>query len=383
MKNIKNIHRVLLLIAFVGITLTACDDGDQDATPVITNVRVVAKDSTISGAEFGVPIAIQGKNLSSVRHVFFNDIEATLSPPYLTDTNILLYVPDIGPSTVNNKITLVTASGKTTTSDFQVLLPEPEVLLLANEFAKPGVVNAVLGNYFYAITEVLVGDTPVEFVVVNSTAIAFMMPDEVGVDKVTVTGGGGTTVSSFSLNETKGNMVNFDIAATGWGSDVCWGDAERINPGASEIEPVAGRYTRIKQTNLASTGYQGDWVVSTCWYDFGLDSGPAADKVFRFEANIVQAWKMGRYEISIGTESEGTFVYNWKPWDIEAFRESGLKTDGWRTFIIPLEFFTNNGAVISDASKIRDLKVSFNNADSGKPIPSHYVALDNFRLIDK
>src|SRR5690606_41986137 len=46
---------------------------------------------------------------------------------------------------------------------------------------------------------------------------------------------------------------------------LCWGDAERIDPEDSEIEPVAGRYTRIKQTNLAATGYQGDWVVSTCW----------------------------------------------------------------------------------------------------------------------
>ncbi len=92
---------------------------------------------------------------------------------------------------------------------------------------------------------------------------------------------------------------------------------------------------------------------------------------------------MGKYEITIGTESEGSFVYNWKPWDNDGFRESGIKTNGWRTFIVPLELFTNNGATISDASKIRDLKISFNNADSGKPIPSHYVTLDNFRLIDK
>jgi hypothetical protein len=383
MKNTKYIYKVMLLMAFVGTVLTACDDDDQDATPVITNVRVIAKDSTIAGAEFGLPIAIQGTNLGSVRQVFFNDVEATLSPPYVTDTNILLYVPDIAPTSVNNKITLVTASGKTTTAEFAVLLPEPEVWLLANEFAKPGVVNAVFGNYFYLISEVRVGDTPVEFVVVNPTTIAFMMPDDVGVEKVTVVGEGGTTVSSFSLNETEGRMINFDIPATGWGSDVCWGDAERINPDASEIDPVAGRYTRIKQSNLASTGYQGDWVVSTCWFDFGLASGPAVEKMFRFEANIVEPWKMGKYEITIGTESEGNFVYNWKPWDIEELRESGIQTDGWRTFIIPLEAFKNGTAVISDASKIRDLKVSFSNADSGKPIPSHYVALDNFRLIDK
>jgi hypothetical protein len=383
MKNTKYIYKVMLLMTIVGIVLSACDDDNQDATPVITNVRVVAKDSTVSGAEFGLPIAIQGTNLGSVRQVFFNDIEAELSPPYITDTNILLYVPDIAPSTVTNKITLVTASGKTTTADFTVLLPEPEVWLLANEFAQPGTANAIFGNYFYLISEVRVGDTPVEFVVVNATTIAFMTPDDVGVDKITVTGEGGTTVSSFSMNETEGNMINFDIPATGWGSDVCWGDAERINPDVSEIDPVAGRYTRIKQSNLASTGYQGDWVVSTCWFDFGLDAGPATEKVFRFEANIVESWKMGKYEITIGTESEGSFVYNWKPWDADGLRESGIKTNGWRTFIIPLELFTNNGAVISDASKIRDLKISFNNADSGKPIPSHYVTLDNFRLIDK
>ena len=137
---------MLLLVACLGIILTACDDGSENATPVITNVRVIAKDSTIAGGEFGVPIAIQGKNLKGVRKVLFNDVEGVISPPYVTDTNILLFVPDIAPTTVTNKITLITESGKSTTADFQVLLPEPEVWYLANEFSEPGVVNAIFGD---------------------------------------------------------------------------------------------------------------------------------------------------------------------------------------------------------------------------------------------
>jgi hypothetical protein len=387
----KYLWPLTLLVALVSFGLVSCED-DGEATPTVTNIRVIAKDSSIVGGEFGLPIAIQGTNLGSVVEVWFNDVKAELNPVYVTNTNILVFVSDGGPTEVTNTITLVTGSGKRITADFQTILPPPQIWQLYNEFAKPGSENVVIGQYFFDIEKVLLGEQEVEILEKTETAIRFVMPESVGVVHVTVVGAGGTSVSGFRLNETEGNMINFDIPATGWGSDVCWGDAERVNPENSDIEPVAGRYTRIKQTDLAATGYQGDWVVSTCWFDFGLEAAPATEKIFRFEAYIGEAWKAGYYNINIGTEADGTFRYEWKPWDVDGLRESGIKTNGWMTFAIPATSFRkldNNGAYISpavtipDMSKVRDLQIMFSNGAAGaEKIPAHYVALDNFRMVD-
>jgi hypothetical protein len=386
----KYLWPVLLLVAFVSLNLVSCQD-DEEAMPMVTNIRVIEKDSSIVGGEFGLPIAIQGNNLTSVAEVWFNDVKTELNPVYVTKTNILVFVPDDGPTEVTNTITLVTGSGNRITAEFQTVLPPPQIWQLYNEFAKPGTENIVIGQYFFDIEKVLVGEQEVEILAKTENAIRFVMPQSVGIDRVTVVGAGGTTASAFRLNETEGNMVNFDIPATGWGSDVCWGDAERINPEDSEIEPVAGRYTRIKQTDLAATGYQGDWVVATCWFDFGLEAAPASEKIFRFEAYIGESWKAGLYNINIGTESGETFRYEWKPWDADGLRESGIKTDGWMTFAVPAssfrkfadDAFVSPAVTISDMSKVRDLQVMFSNGATGaEKIPAHYVALDNFRMVD-
>src|SRR5688500_7734563 len=283
MNDMKKIYRyfypALIIFAVFAAVLVSCSEDEADQ-PLITNVRLTEKDSTIAGGEFGLMIAIQGSGLSDVRKVLFNDVETLLVPTFITSTNIICLIPDSPPATINNKDTVITASGKTATYDFTVILPEPVILGVYNEYALPGTENAIIGNYFYVISKVLVGDTEVEITRITPGVIYFVMPENAETTTVTVTGEGGTTTSTFRLNETEGNMVNFDIPATGWGSDVCWGDSERINPDDSDIPVVAGRYARIKQTNLAATGYQGDWVFSTCYFNFGLAPGSHEDKMF-------------------------------------------------------------------------------------------------------
>jgi len=397
MKKIyRHFYPALILFAVFAAALGSCSDDETDQ-PLITNVRVTAKDSTVTGGEFGLTIAIQGSGLSHVNKVFFNDVEVVLNPTYITSNNIICSVPDSPPTTINNKVTVMTASGQTATYDFVVVLPKPVIWAVYNEFALPGAGNAVIGNYFYVISKVFVGETQVEITKVTPTAIFFIMPPNAETTTVTVVGEGGTTTSTFRLNETVGNMVNFDIPATTWGSDVCWGDTERINPEDSDIPVVAGRYARIKQTNLAATGYQGDWVFSTCYFNFGLAPGPAEDKIFKFEMDVVKTWKAGSYTIKIGS-SEGNFVYKFKPWDTDALRASGVKTSGWTTVYIPLSEFHKTGSddkviepfvQIANTATITDLYVAFGNADKdadgndAKVIPAHHVALDNFRIVDK
>src|SRR5690606_36953316 len=150
------ITQTITFLALISLVMVSCEE-DEAGMPVVTNIRVIAKDSTVSGGEFGLPIAIQGRNLRSVVEVYFNDVKATLNPVYVTNTNILVFVTDDGPKEVSNKTKLVTASGQTVSTDFEVILPDPVILQLYNEFPKPGTENYVIGRYFYAIEKVLIG----------------------------------------------------------------------------------------------------------------------------------------------------------------------------------------------------------------------------------
>ncbi|MFZ6012677.1 MAG: glycan-binding surface protein [Bacteroidota bacterium] len=395
MKKIQTYLSPLLFLMLVAPSwlITSCTE-DEGGQPVINNVRITEKDSTIAGGKFNLVVAVQGSNLRSVNKVLFNDIEADINPVYITNTNIIVTIPDDAPGAITNTITVFTKSGASATFNFQVVLPEPVVSGVYNEFAPAGSQNKVLGDYFFLVEKVLVGDTEVEIVKSTDQEITFVMPSAVGTDKVTVVAAGGTTTSTFRLNETVGRMINFDIPATGWGSDVCWGDSERVKPEDSDIPVISGKFARIKQKNLAATGYQGDWVFSTCWFDFGLTAGSHDQKMFKFEANVVETWKAGQYTIRIGTDDGGLFIYQFRPWDTNEFRSTGFKTNGWKTFYIPLSDFRkyiNDGTTlvepvvrIADVSKIRDLRVDFNNAGEGaKTIASHYVAIDNLRIVDK
>ncbi len=381
--KVKNIvlNTCIGLILFSAFIISCSED--EDSQPIITNVRVTVKDSTITAGEFNLVVAIQGSGLEGVQKVLFNDVEANLKPIYVTSTNIICPIPDSPPGELLNKITVVTSSGKSTSYDFTVILPEPVVSAVYNELAAPGAENRVLGNYFYFVSKVLVGDEEVQITKVNATEITFTMPggDPTG-KTVTVISAGGTATSTFILNSASiGNMVNFDIPATGWGADVCWGSAERVDPANSDLEVLSGRYTMIKQSNLPKSGWQDNWVISTCGFDFGLPTASHATKMFKFEHYVVETWKAGYYEIMI--KSDGVeYRYLFKPWDSEAYRTSGYATTGWRTAYIPLsEFKSAAGGQIADISKINDFQFIFKTPDAA--IDNFYAAADNFRIVDK
>ncbi len=369
---------LILCSAFI----ISCSE-DEDSQPIITNVRVTVKDSTITAGEFNLVVAIQGSGLEGVQKVLFNDVEANLKPVYVTSTNIICPIPDSPPGELLNKITVVTSSGKSASYDFTVILPEPVVSGVYNELAAPGAENRVLGNYFYFVSKVLVGDQEAQITKVNATEITFTMPSGDPTGKtVTVISAGGTATSTFILNSASiGNMVNFDIPATGWGSDVCWGSAERVDPANSDLEVLSGRYTMIRQSNLPKSGWQDNWVISTCGFDFGLPAASHATKMFKFEHYVVETWKAGYYEIMI--KSDGVeYRYLFKPWDSEAYRASGYATSGWRTAYIPLsEFKSAAGGQIADISKINDFQFIFKTPDAA--IDNFYTAADNFRIVDK
>jgi hypothetical protein len=132
---------------------------------------------------------------------------------------------------------------------------------------------------------------------------------------------------------------------------------------------------------MAQSGWQDDWVFSTCSFDFKLPAGSHDAKVLKFEHNVVEPWKAGFYEFNIKTEDGKSYLYSYKPWDSNEFRATGFKTTGWKTAYIPLSEFKSGSNQIADVSKIRDMTVAFKTPDAA--ISSFYTAIDNIRIVNK
>ena len=145
-----------LLLLFVAVAsagiISSCEDDDATGQPVIRYVRVTdaaASDSLIIAAGQGQMIAIIGENLAGIRELWINDQRAVLTPTLITNTAIIVRLPEELPEVVNNKLTLKFADGKVVEHDFRLAVSEPEILSMVSEFVNDGEVATIKGNFFY------------------------------------------------------------------------------------------------------------------------------------------------------------------------------------------------------------------------------------------
>jgi hypothetical protein len=388
--NFKNIAKTGLgLMAAAGMLLgfQSCENNDMDGAPMISNVRLLdpaTADSSITAAEPGSLIVIQGENLGSVLKVYFNDAEATFNSALGSNSNIVIAIPADAPTKavdagVSSKIRVQTKAGETT-YDFVLTAPKPVISGLYSEFVKPNGTVIINGDYFYNIKSVKVGATTLQVLSSTVKQITARMPATPIVDILTVEGEFGSVKTGYKLNDqVTGNMINFDILATTWDKEVCYGGAPII--AATDAGAISGKYSRIKSTNLPATGYNDGWIFATCGFDFKLPAGGAGDNHFKFEHNIVESWKAGKYDITISAGGSD-YVYSYQPWNTTQYAATGYQTNGWRTAVIELaEFKNGDGNSIVDISKITDLKVLFNTPDV--VIASFNGSVDNFRIVKK
>ncbi|REA63715.1 hypothetical protein DSL64_04590 [Dyadobacter luteus] len=377
----------LLLAAGMLLTFQSCENNDMDGAPSITNVRLLdptKADSSLTAAEPGSLVVIQGQNLGSVLKVYFNDFEATFNSALGSNSNIVIAIPADAPTKavdagVSSKIRVQTKGGEAT-YDFVLSAPKPIISGLYSEFVKPNGTVVINGDYFYNIKSVKVGTTTLQVLTSSVKQITARMPATAIIDVLTVEGEFGTVKTSYKLNDpVTGNMINFDVPATTWGSDVCYGAAPII--AATDAGAISGKYSRIKETNLPKTGYSDNWIFATCYFEFKLPAGSALSNHFKFEHNIAEPWKAGKYDITITADGK-EYAYSYQPWNTTEFSATGYQTNGWKTAVIDLgEFKNSTGGSIGDISKITDLKVLFNTPDV--TIASFNGSVDNFRIVRK
>ncbi|MDD4819386.1 MAG: glycan-binding surface protein [Flavobacteriales bacterium] len=192
----KMLIKISVCIAMMAVfSLTSCqqkivtyndgyDDGNTSTgAPQISGVYdAKSAESPIVAADMEQLIKIEGKNLSNVKYIRFNDVDVDLKQVYAKAKEIYLPVPRALPTEVTNVLTVCTKLGVTTTP-FEVKVPDMKIDYLFNEFALPGDTVQVIGNFFdlYGFdTEnavVKLGGVDVKIDSVSASYMSIIIPD--------------------------------------------------------------------------------------------------------------------------------------------------------------------------------------------------------------
>lgn len=393
----KSIYSLMWAFAAMLLPLfAACDqtdaERDRDATPSVEFVRVTnpdASDSLLTSAPMGQQIVIMGKNLGDVQKVFFNDVEALLNPTLITSYSIILDVPSVIPTDVTNTMTLITSKGTRAVHDFRVVVPAPSISAISCEYAKPGDVITLTGNYFLEPSVYFTGDAqPAEIVRFNQTSIDVVVPQNAAEGPVTVESIYGRGKTKFSFLDTNGLLTNFDDDY-----QQPWGRGTIASEGG-----ISGNYLLFEAPTLSAWG----WNESLMWgywaYAEGaqgnapIAQGDINSLALKFEADIetwvdcpMLIWFQSWSPNGAISPDDNYAQCHWKPW-----MQNGAKVDaatnGWKTFTIPLtEFRYNkeeslNNLSIGDITSFTDMNIMvFGACDQPAPFK---IKMDNFRIVN-
>ncbi|OOQ57131.1 glycan-binding surface protein [Mucilaginibacter pedocola] len=164
MKAINKIKISLALVAAVAMFSCNKDIVTYDkikkesetstAAPVITQITLVDRATVLTQADLSQLVMIQGTNLSGIKSIKFNDVEADLTQAYVKAKEIVVPVPRELPGTVTDKVTVTTQLGEASAS-LKINVPALVVKGLFNEFALPGDTTTITGDNFdiYKITK--------------------------------------------------------------------------------------------------------------------------------------------------------------------------------------------------------------------------------------
>jgi len=322
----------IALVAFsLAIVYSACNDDDTTGIPRIDYVRITepgAADSLIVSAGQGQLIAIIGENLSGAVAIEFNNLEASITSPYVTNTSILVRVPTEVPSEVTNQLVIYFSDGSTLSYDFSVSINKPSVTSMNCEYVNDGGLAVIHGNYFYEPLKVIFpGELEGEIVSVEDEAIKVIVPEGATPGKITVKSNFGSGQSTFMFRDNRNIVISSDPYTGWWNADFVVS-----NPGPDDPELINGNYIRV-------TRQIGAWG----WTE--VAGGPASamgdisknipDEAImhpelyncKFEINTLKPFNGSSIRLNFGLNSENNDAYLFNP---------PYDTDGeWETVSIP------------------------------------------------
>ncbi|WP_106831342.1 glycan-binding surface protein [Parabacteroides pacaensis] len=191
MKTIYSILKAALFLLPVWL-FASCQDivnydelqkesGTSTGAPVIQKITLVDRVTEISDADLSQLILIQGSNLSGIKTVKFNDVEADLKEAYIKAKEVVIPVPRILPTEINNKITIMTELGETS-ANLKINIPSLIINGLFNEFTLPGDTTTITGDNFdlYKITKedasIILGENKVNILEADQKTLTIEIP---------------------------------------------------------------------------------------------------------------------------------------------------------------------------------------------------------------
>lgn len=395
---------LVLVTIFTGFFLQSCDENEEMPAPEIIYIRKTdpaKSDSLIARALMGENIAIIGKNLGNVDEIWFNDRLAALNPNLVTETSILVQVPEVIPSDVTNKMTLVNSDKvNRLVYDFGVDVPAPVVDRMVCEYVADGETVVIKGNYFVddpasPLTVLFPGNIAGTIVSFTINEIQVTVPSGTGPGQIQVKSLYGTTRSRFFFRDDRNIILNFDdlTAAGGWRSGVM---------GNSNPAGISGNYVRFSGALAGGAGVTWNedgfsfnlWPQANGRPDVPVYTGELKDAVIKFEINVVEPWEscalqmiFTPYSIT-GSNSyiaDGSYPRGvWNPW-----KETGtFKTDGWTTVSYPMSEFNysfdgsaSTSSLTPDMVRGLTFYVWHGGVDGTDCNP--HICIDNIRVVPK
>lgn len=333
MKTFNKIVAILFMtVAFAGM-YSSCKKDNDGGEPRIKYVRITApesSDSLLVGAGQGRLIAIVGENLGKVQEIWFNDQKASITPPYITNTSILVVVPSPIPIVISNKIKMIFSDGRELLYDFVVEISEPYLQNMMCEYVNEGSIATIRGNYFYEPLKVIfAGGVEGQLVTVADNLLEVRVPAGALPGPITVKTNFGETVSDFWFRDNRNIFLSSD-PFTGW-----WNASYVVtNPGAGDPPAINGNYIRVKKAIGAWAWTEVAGGPASAMGEISKNIPDAAilkpeDFYLKFELNTMKPYNGNLLKINAGLAAEDNNAYQWKP---------PYDTKGqWQTIVIPWE----------------------------------------------
>lgn len=361
MKNINILKSFVAgSLCCLAFGLISCEDENDSkwkvagGSPEVYYVRLpdpVTSDSLIVSAYMENTICLIGKNLKSIREVWFNDQKAIINTSFITDDAFFVNVPKGIPQTVTHKMYMITKSD-TIEYDFKVLVPSPLPSSISCEYAYDGDIVTLTGDYFIDDPNVplsisMAGNVPVEEIIsIEKTKVVFRVPEGSQKGYLSVSSIYGTGRSKFQFRDDRGIILDWDNT----NADGGWRAGRIAN---SDPDGISGNYVRFQgsMSGVAGDTWGEDEFSFNLWGTangrpegdlFDIDPNNA---ILKFEVNVLEPWSSGALQmIFTPWSTTGTNAYIadgitprglWRPWEATG----SFTTDGWITVAFPLKDF--------------------------------------------
>jgi hypothetical protein len=391
----KHTFRLCLAGVLALAGLASCHKENKNA-PTITGLRAnltSPNDTTLSLVNPGQYVILDGSGFLTTSQVLFDGVPATYNVALNSENHVVVQVPSISPSVLSgssaNKIEVITANG-TTTYTFPVDPPAPIVTAISDEFAHPGDVITISGQFLYLVQSITF---PGGIAASTYTSAADGSSLNVTVPAGATTGGGiiittqGGTSSSepaAGFRDTRGMLCDFDTY-----NSYSWGATAIINTtGYGENE---GNFAQMQFTGVNAGDEQwwnGGRSINTNavqWVATDSMSNPISDYALKFEIFVKAPWTTGYFYVL--PNYSWTYLASYAGYG--NFADSTMiSTNMWTTVVCPLtNFQTGNGAgtAASSLSTLlgsgsQSIDIEFVNPGT-KNIASFDAGIDNIRVV--